>query len=299
MNVSVVVPTLDEIDNLPNCLDHLSPQLAPGDEVVIVDGGSEDSTRNVALDYGCVLVEADGFGIGTARAIGVEVAQNEIIVSTDADALPPEGWLDRIKGHFESNEDLVVLWGNIEDRNGAPIRSLVGKFSTLARGASGNNTAFRKSAYEQLEHGYPDVSFMEDVFIINQLAKMGEARRDKNLVMVMNMDRERYQTLPMVAGGAFVGVAGLAVGGKVGEIVASAGASTAITELIYENFTGTTAHHDEVGMGAAIVGHQLDEWYSNYVAGAGVGLIAHHVLTEGLSLAPTELMQHTDVIIDN
>jgi glycosyltransferase involved in cell wall biosynthesis len=296
--VSVVIPTLDEEENLPRCLESLKPQLGPEDEVIVVDGGSKDDTIQIARAYGCRILVKEDSSIGEARNIGTMEAVNEIVVSTDADAIPPEGWLDKIKVNFDKDEDLVVLWGTIVDVNGVPIRNLIGKFSTVVRGASGNNTAFRKSAYEKLDFGYPDISFMEDVSVIHQLAEEGKAKRDRDLVMVMNMDRRRYQTFPILVGGGLVSAAGVAIGGKWGRRLFFGGVGSGMTEMLYEGVSdqGGAIHHDDVGMTMLGISSVFDGEVSDAVYGTGLGLFVHHAVTEGISKIPSKLMANTDEV---
>lgn len=294
MNASIVIPTLNEQSNIKRCLHHLEPQLDSGDEIIIIDGGSEDDTIDICKEYGCKTYILGGSSIGMARHAGVKVAENEIIVSADADSIPPKGWLNRIKKHFESDGELVVLWGTIQDKNGVPIRNLIGKFSTITRGASGNNTAYRKSAYEKLENGYPNISFMEDVIIINKLATVGKAVRDKELVMVMNMDRKRYQTIPIVGTGGLIAAIGHLTDTAYSDLIRGSGIGLVGTEMLYEEASNTPLHHDQVGMGIALAGRKME---SSTITGLGVGVVGHHIATEGLSMAPTELQQNTDKVI--
>jgi glycosyltransferase involved in cell wall biosynthesis len=81
--VSVVIPTLNEADNLH----HVLPRLAPEYEVVIVDGASTDGTIDVALELrpDAVVVEQEGRGKGDALVQGFRAAAGEIIVTLDAD----------------------------------------------------------------------------------------------------------------------------------------------------------------------------------------------------------------------
>lgn len=297
MNVSVTIPTLNERDNLPNCLANLMPQVKEGDEVIVIDGGSDDGTQEIALDAGCEVLVAENSSIGQARNIGAREASNEIVATTDADALPPEGWLERVRSHFEDNKDLSVLWGSIEDINGTPIRNMVGKFSTVLRGASGNNTAYRKSKFMELEQGYPDVSFGEDVVIINRLAKLGDAVRDKELVMVMNMDRSRYQTAPLmgISGAAVLAANALPEGLAYSALGFAAGNMG--TEIVHENMTGTDYHHDEAGMAAIAAAKALNGNKSSLAKGAGAGMVFHHLMTEGFSKLPSMLQRNTDKVI--
>lgn len=311
MNVSVVTPTLNERTQLPECLSRLESQAREGDEVIVVDGGSDDGTQEVAKEMADRLLVAkneDGSPstIGTARHVGAMKAKNEIVVSTDADALPQDGWLEQIRMHFQNDEDLVVLWGSIQDINGVPIRSMVGKFSTIFRGASGNNTAFRKSAYVDMEGDYPDNNFLEDVAVINRLSSYGKTKRDDSLVMKMDMERDRYQTKPILGSSAVGLAAGSLVGGDMGNLVAGASVGLGGAELTAEKIAGELEqpkddghlHHDQVGMSVAGLGTMLDGNIGKLLSGIGAGIFAHHTVTEGVSLMPTELNRNTDVVID-
>src|SRR4051812_15475422 len=82
--VSVVIPTLNEADNLPHVLGRLPAGI---DELVVVDGGSTDGTVDVAraLRPEALILNQDGTGKGDALRCGFAVASGDIIVMLDAD----------------------------------------------------------------------------------------------------------------------------------------------------------------------------------------------------------------------
>jgi glycosyltransferase involved in cell wall biosynthesis len=82
-SVCVVVPTLNEAENLP----HVLPRIPPEYEVVVVDGGSTDGTVSVAraLRPSARIVHQTGRGKGNALTCGFDAAEAEIIVMLDAD----------------------------------------------------------------------------------------------------------------------------------------------------------------------------------------------------------------------
>lgn len=293
-DISVVIPTYNEDKNIATCLELLDLQMKSSDEVIIVDGGSTDDTRQIAEDLGATVYVAEDAGIGLSRHIGVTQANNEVIATTDADARPPENWIPKIREHFANDPELSVLWGSIEDLGGKPIRDLTGKFSTLAGGASGNNTAYRKEHYIDITDGYPDMDYAEDAFIIYKLALAGKAVRDKDLIMVMDMERLRYQTIPIVTTSIGLLTAGMIGDGKYADAAKGASLGLVLTEFLYEEASGTPLHHDEVGM--AVVGASISQG-SPFLAGVGTGLIGHHAVTEGISTLPTVLHRETDVVV--
>jgi len=82
--VSVVIPTLNEERNLP----HVFAKLPDGiDEVIVVDGGSQDRTVAVArqLRPDVVIVQQTRTGKGNALACGFAACTGDIIVMIDAD----------------------------------------------------------------------------------------------------------------------------------------------------------------------------------------------------------------------
>src|SRR5512139_4097099 len=82
--ISVIVPALNEEENLPHVLPVIPQEV---DEVVLVDGHSIDNTVEVAkqLRPGIRIVQQVGKGKGAALRSGFEAARGDIIVMLDAD----------------------------------------------------------------------------------------------------------------------------------------------------------------------------------------------------------------------
>lgn len=93
-SISVIIPTLNEAMNLPWVLRRMPSYV---DEVVIVDGRSEDHTVDVAraLRVDVVVVAEHRKGKGVAVRAGFAAASGDIIVMLDADgSMDPQeiGW---------------------------------------------------------------------------------------------------------------------------------------------------------------------------------------------------------------
>ncbi len=115
MKVTVVIPALNEEENLRNCLDALSRQTLTDFEVIVVDGGSSDSTVDVARGFGAQVVVLKERGIARARERGFREAKTPLIASTDADSLPPPHWLESLLGPF-SDPRVVGVYGTTAHR---------------------------------------------------------------------------------------------------------------------------------------------------------------------------------------
>lgn len=87
--ISIIIPTLDEARVIAALLAQLEP-LRSGCEIVFVDGGSSDGTREAILDAGFRLVDAPR-GRGTQLNAGARASSGEILFFLHADStLPPD-----------------------------------------------------------------------------------------------------------------------------------------------------------------------------------------------------------------
>jgi glycosyltransferase involved in cell wall biosynthesis len=106
---SVVVPAHNEAETLPATLRSLQGQDFPGRfEIIVVDNASTDATAEIAAAAGVRVVAEPRRGVCSARQRGTEVAQGEIVVSTDADTTHPADWLSRIDRAFRTEDGTVV-----------------------------------------------------------------------------------------------------------------------------------------------------------------------------------------------
>jgi glycosyltransferase involved in cell wall biosynthesis len=92
--VSVVIPTLNEAENLPHVFERLPRDI---DELVLVDGASVDETVEVARSlYPRVRIVAQARpGKGNALAAGFAACSGDIIVMLDADGSTDAGEIPR------------------------------------------------------------------------------------------------------------------------------------------------------------------------------------------------------------
>ena len=96
--VSVIVPHLDDYDNLDACLTLLREQSFPSErtEIVVADNGSSrglDAVRELVGSRGRV-VEVTERGAGPARNAGVRASRGDALAFLDSDCRPDRRWLE-------------------------------------------------------------------------------------------------------------------------------------------------------------------------------------------------------------
>lgn len=117
--VSVVVAARNERDCLPGLLSALQQQTYPRDlcEFIIVDDRSNDGTAvlleawraRLPLRYRRIDTVARGANPKKlALAAGIRRARGEVIITTDADCVPPPQWLESVAGAFEADVGAIV-----------------------------------------------------------------------------------------------------------------------------------------------------------------------------------------------
>ncbi len=106
VTVSVIIPTLNEAENLPYVFARLPAGLH---EVIVVDGHSTDGTKDVArqLRPGVRILDQAGRGKGDALRTGFEACSGEIIAMIDADGSTDAAELPRFIAALVNGADFV------------------------------------------------------------------------------------------------------------------------------------------------------------------------------------------------
>lgn len=86
--ISVIIPALNEAENLSLLLPAISSVLAGMgllSEVIVVDGGSHDGTRDTAVHCGARVITQSEPGYGGALLAGFQIASAPFVVTMDGD----------------------------------------------------------------------------------------------------------------------------------------------------------------------------------------------------------------------
>jgi cellulose synthase/poly-beta-1,6-N-acetylglucosamine synthase-like glycosyltransferase len=103
MDVSVVVAARNAGRTIGGCLESLLGQSEPQEryEVIVVNDGSTDDTRQVVQGYEVTLLDQPQKGPAAARNRGVAASSGEIVLFTDADCVPDGRWIEEMVRPFE------------------------------------------------------------------------------------------------------------------------------------------------------------------------------------------------------
>lgn len=106
--LSVVLATYNEENNLPGCLESVK-EIAG--EIIIVDGGSEDKTLEIAKQFNARIIHTNNppvFHINKNKAI--DAASGDWVLQLDADEVVTKALADEIKEKINSNSDINGYW---------------------------------------------------------------------------------------------------------------------------------------------------------------------------------------------
>lgn len=140
MRFSVIIPTLNEEDNIGRLIDRLF-SLYPKINVIVADDGSRDSTVQIAKKHGATVIDrinAPIKGITAAVLDATKEVATENIVVMDADFQHPPEKVAEI-AHSLSKNDIVIAVRERVIGPWGPIRRLESRLATfLARLRVGN-----------------------------------------------------------------------------------------------------------------------------------------------------------------
>lgn len=172
-SLSVIIPTLNEAFTIKSVLTFL--QTAPDVEVIVVDGGSQDETVEIAQSLGAFVLQTQP-GRAHQMNVGASEATGDRLLFLHADTMLPEDWKTHI--HQTLDQPMVVAGAfKLQIEGTQPGLRLVEwgvKWrSHLFQLPYGDQGIFLPATTFAAVGGFPDQPIMEDFELMRRLRRRG------------------------------------------------------------------------------------------------------------------------------
>jgi glycosyltransferase involved in cell wall biosynthesis len=104
--LSVLIRTSNEADRIAATLGSVVPL---GAEIVIVDSGSMDATRDIAQSFGAEVFENPWPGFGPQRRFGEDMCSHDMVFSLDADEVLTPELVAEIRAKFSETPPRLMI----------------------------------------------------------------------------------------------------------------------------------------------------------------------------------------------
>ena len=192
--ISIVIPVLNEAAFLDTTLRVLQPLRERGHEVLVVDGGSRDSTMTIARKH-ADRVLMSGPGRALQMNTGADNSAHPILLFLHADTELPANADELIHAALSAQSS---IWGHFDIR-------LTGRrkiFRVLERGinlrtavsgvATGDQAIFVTKRFFERVGYYDGLPLLEDVALSKKLLRFGWPQRVKTPVLTSSRKWEKH-----------------------------------------------------------------------------------------------------------
>ena len=204
--VSIIVPILNEANNLPHLFTHIAGLNPSLQQIILVDGGSNDDSFEWAQKFIADLNNSNQSAInwqvvksqaGRARQMnkGASLATSDILLFLHADTELPTHAVADIQTAMQKSE-----WGsfNVKLNSRQPmlwvVSHMINLRSRLTSIATGDQAIFiTRKLFEQVG-GYPQQALMEDVELCKQLKAKSKPACLKSKVITSARRWEQHGT---------------------------------------------------------------------------------------------------------
>ena len=186
MQISIIIPTLNEESNIQELLSQLTriqdDRIA---EIIVADGGSSDSTAEMASKFPIKLLKLSQKSRAHQMNEGAKVSKGDTLYFIHADTRPPISFVDDINNAIQEGYPIGCYSFKLDSTDPRlKILSFFTKINMLISRGGDQTLYVTRSFFEKL-HGYnEDYVIMEDYDFIRRARKIEKFRVLNKSVLV-------------------------------------------------------------------------------------------------------------------
>jgi len=178
--ISIIIPTLNEANNLPLLLSDLLTTYKEG-EIIIVDCGSEDRTIDVAKIYGAKVYRSKEKNRGLQLDIGAKNSKGDWLIFLHADTRLTHDWFEKLNSVLKLKENYIYYFKfkiNHKKIIYRLLEILVNFRSQYFKRPYGDQGLIiqRKTYFEN--NGFRKIPLMEDLDFLRRLKNKKDLKND-------------------------------------------------------------------------------------------------------------------------
>lgn len=170
--ISIIIPTLNEQENLERLIDMLQNARLV-EEIIVVDGGSDDNTLSIAKSKGARVLQSPR---GRAKQMnkGAEIAKGPILYFLHADCLPPLDFDQRIVSAVREGHQGGCFRLQFDCKNWfLGLCAYMTRFNILYFRFGDQSLFVKKNLFEEMNGFKEELQILEDQDIVYRLLKKG------------------------------------------------------------------------------------------------------------------------------
>jgi len=173
LNLSIIIPTLNEADNIEKLVHRLKNcGCVNCHEIIVVDAGSTDNTRDIAEKSGAKVLLSPKKGRAPQMNFGAKNATGDILYFVHGDSLPPEYFCMNIKESLQEGSQIGGFRFKFDsNKKILAFNNWTTQFNKIfVRG--GDQTMFiKRNLFEELEGFDENFRIMEEYDFIERAQK--------------------------------------------------------------------------------------------------------------------------------